>query len=127
MTRDRRMTGRAPRHAAMAPVGWLARHRRALARRCSGATGIGGMAAFFLLPNMLIFGIFVLLPLVINFVYSMTGGTALFLGDRTFVGAEQYARLLRLRQLSRPEDLRRGPVLDRGLQHRPASSSCRSR
>ena len=55
--------------------------------------GLGGMAAFFLLPNMLIFGIFVLLPFFINFAYSMTGGTALFLSDRTFVGADQYARL----------------------------------
>jgi len=55
--------------------------------------GIGGMATFFLLPNMLIFGIFVLLPFFINFAYSMTGGTALFLPDRSFVGGEQYARL----------------------------------
>ena len=55
--------------------------------------GIDGMATFFLLPNMLIFGIFVLLPFFINFAYSMTGGTALFLPDRSFVGADQYARL----------------------------------
>lgn len=55
--------------------------------------GIGGMATFFLLPNMLIFGIFVLLPFFINFAYSMTGGTALFLPDRSFVGGDQYARL----------------------------------
>jgi alpha-1,4-digalacturonate transport system permease protein len=55
--------------------------------------GTGGMAAFFLMPNMLIFGIFVLLPFFINFAYSMTGGTALFLPDRTYVGSEQYARL----------------------------------
>jgi alpha-1,4-digalacturonate transport system permease protein len=42
---------------------------------------------------MLIFGVFVLLPLIINFVYSTTGGTAIFLPERTFVGAAQYARL----------------------------------
>jgi alpha-1,4-digalacturonate transport system permease protein len=35
----------------------------------------------------------VLLPLVINFVYSMTGGPAIFLPSRSFVGAEQYQRL----------------------------------
>ncbi|MHB1101562.1 MAG: carbohydrate ABC transporter permease [Devosia sp.] len=57
------------------------------------ATGLNGMAAFFLAPNMLIFGVFVLLPLVINFAYSMTGGTALFLDHRIFVGAEQYHRI----------------------------------
>ena len=37
--------------------------RRAAALAGRSATGIGGMAAFFLAPNMLIFGIFVLLPL----------------------------------------------------------------
>ncbi len=57
-------------------------------------TGIGGMAAFFLAPNMLIFGVFVLIPLVINVVYSMTGGTAFFLTNRTYVGTGQYQRLL---------------------------------
>lgn len=56
--------------------------------------GFNGMAAFFLAPNMLIFGIFVLLPLLINIVYSMTGGGALFLNDRVFVGGEQYQKLL---------------------------------
>lgn len=62
-------------------------------RRLQRVGGTGGMAAFFLMPNMLIFGIFVLLPFFINFAYSMTGGTALFLPDRIFVGADQYARL----------------------------------
>jgi alpha-1,4-digalacturonate transport system permease protein len=57
------------------------------------ATGINGMAAFFLAPNMLIFGVFVLLPLLINVAYSTTAGNALFLNNRTFVGAEQYERL----------------------------------
>jgi alpha-1,4-digalacturonate transport system permease protein len=63
-------------------------------RSLQRVAGLSGMAAFFLLPNMLIFGIFVLLPLVINFIYSMTGGPAIFLPDRSFVGAEQYSRLL---------------------------------
>ncbi|MDX8450172.1 sugar ABC transporter permease [Mesorhizobium sp. VK3C] len=58
------------------------------------ATGTGGMAAFFLAPNMAIFGIFVLVPLVINFFYSATSGTAYFLQDRNYVGLEQYQRLL---------------------------------
>ncbi|UCI10316.1 sugar ABC transporter permease [Mesorhizobium sp. B1-1-8] len=63
-------------------------------RALQKATGLTGMASFFLLPNMAIFSIFVLLPLVINFVYSMTGGTAIFLDGRSFVGGEQYQRLL---------------------------------
>jgi alpha-1,4-digalacturonate transport system permease protein len=57
------------------------------------ATGLNGMAAFFLAPNMLIFGVFVLFPLVINFAYSMTGGNALFLDSRTFVGGAQYEKI----------------------------------
>ncbi len=52
------------------------------------------MAAFFLFPNMAIFGVFVLLPLVFNIAYSMTTGAALFLPERTFVGADQYRALL---------------------------------
>ncbi len=62
---------------------------RALQKR----TGLTGMAAFFLFPNMAIFAIFVLLPLVINIVYSMTGGTAIFLQDRSFIGGAQYQQL----------------------------------
>ncbi len=65
-------------------------------------TGTGGMAAFFLLPNMAVFGVFVLLPLVINIAYSMTSGSALFLADRTFVGGAQYARLLDCADYGRP-------------------------
>jgi alpha-1,4-digalacturonate transport system permease protein len=59
--------------------------------------GQNAMAAFFLAPNMAVFGIFVLFPLLVNFAYSMTGGPALFLPDRVFVGLEQYGRLLSCR------------------------------
>lgn len=54
------------------------------------AAGQKGMAAFFLLPNMAIFAVFVLVPFVINFVYSLTGGAAIFLDKRSFVGLQQY-------------------------------------
>lgn len=91
--RSLRTLATAPVRFTTAPVriamGVIDTPLRALQR----AVGLTGMAGFFLLPNMLIFGIFVLLPMVINFIYSMTGGTAIFLEDRTFVGAEQYARL----------------------------------
>lgn len=55
--------------------------------------GIKRMAYIFLLPNMLIFGIFVLTPMVMNFYYSMTGGTQLFLRDRAFVGLDNFRYL----------------------------------
>jgi alpha-1,4-digalacturonate transport system permease protein len=77
-----------------APLGFLARLLDPPLRLWQRWTGQGGMAAFFLAPNMAIFGIFVLLPLVINVAYSMTGGPALFLADRDYVGGAQYARLL---------------------------------
>lgn len=80
--------------ALAAPVIWLASIVNVPLKSWQRATGTGGMAAFFLAPNMAIFGIFVLVPLVINFFYSATSGTAYFLQDRTYVGLEQYQRLL---------------------------------
>jgi alpha-1,4-digalacturonate transport system permease protein len=41
--------------------------------------GIHNMAYFFLLPNLLIFSIFVLFPMLLNIYYAFTGGTQLFL------------------------------------------------
>lgn len=59
-------------------------------RMLQKAAGQTGMASFFLLPNMVIFAVFVLVPFVINFVYSMTGGSEIFLDHRFYVGAAQY-------------------------------------
>ena len=56
--------------------------------------GRRGMIAFFLFPNLLIFGVFVLIPLAINIAYSVTGGNALFLPDRPYVGGAHFERLL---------------------------------
>jgi alpha-1,4-digalacturonate transport system permease protein len=80
--------------AITAPLGWLAALADPPLRLWQRWTGQGGMAAFFLLPNMAVFGVFVLLPLVLNIAYSMTTGGALFLSERTFVAGAQYARLL---------------------------------
>jgi alpha-1,4-digalacturonate transport system permease protein len=77
-----------------APAAWAAGLLDLPLRALQRAAGQRGMIAFFLAPNMAIFGIFVLFPLVINFAYSMTGGTGLFLLDRSWVGAEHYVRLL---------------------------------
>ncbi len=64
------------------------------------------MAAFFLAPNMLIFGVFVLAPFIINFFYSTTSGTAFFLADRTYVGEEQYGRLFECASYLNPSTCR---------------------
>jgi alpha-1,4-digalacturonate transport system permease protein len=56
--------------------------------------GAARMPYVFLLPNLVFFGLFVFLPIGINIVFSVTGGTALFPAERPYVGAEHYARLL---------------------------------
>jgi len=45
------------------------------------------------LPNLLIFGIFILLPMVLNFYYAFTGGIKLFPQDRPFVGGQNFQTL----------------------------------
>ncbi len=58
------------------------------------SVGISRMPWIFLLPNLAFFGIFVVVPLFINFAFSFTGGTELFLGNRVYTGTEQYEFLL---------------------------------
>lgn len=55
--------------------------------------GVNNMAYFFLLPNLLIFGIFVLFPMVLNIYYSFTGGANLFPQNRSFVGFTNFETL----------------------------------
>jgi alpha-1,4-digalacturonate transport system permease protein len=57
------------------------------------AIGIRRMAYLFVLPNLLIFGLFVLFPMLLNFYYAFTGGTALFPQDRPFVGTQNFEQL----------------------------------
>ena len=55
--------------------------------------GIRRMPYLFLLPNLAFFGVFVIVPLFIDFAYSVTGGTNLYIQDRPYVGPEQYGYL----------------------------------
>ena len=48
----------------------------------------------FLTPNLVIFGVFTFLPIVINFYYAFTGGVQLYPQDRPYVGLENLATLL---------------------------------
>ncbi len=79
---------------ATAPLVWLARLADLPLRWWQARTGQTGMVAVFLMPNLAIFGVFVLIPLILNFVYSTTAGTDILLGDRAYVGMQQYGRLL---------------------------------
>lgn len=56
--------------------------------------GIRGMPYVFVLPNLLIFGIFILFPMLLNFAYAFTGGTSFFPEQRPWVGAENFNQLL---------------------------------
>ncbi len=56
--------------------------------------GVKRMPYLFILPNLAFFGIFVVIPLFVNLVYSVTGGTGLFMSQRPYVGDEQYGHLL---------------------------------
>lgn len=64
--------------------------------------GARRMAYFFLVPNMAIFGIFVLFPMLLNFYYSGTGGTKLFPEDRAWVGTENYETIFDCQDFSDP-------------------------
>ncbi|MFN8418151.1 MAG: sugar ABC transporter permease [Anaerolineae bacterium] len=55
--------------------------------------GTQRMGYFFVLPNLLIFGIFVLFPMLLNFYYAFTGGVDLLPQSRPFVGTENFQRL----------------------------------
>ncbi|WP_407664063.1 carbohydrate ABC transporter permease [Microvirga alba] len=68
--------------------------------------GLGGMGAVFLAPNMLIFGVFVLIPVAINLAYSFTGGMAIFFGERHVVGFEQYRTLFACGDYTQPATCR---------------------
>jgi len=56
--------------------------------------GIKGMPYVFVLPNMLVFGIFILFPMLLNFFYAFTGGTQFFPAQRSWVGTANFEQLL---------------------------------
>ncbi|MFT3963345.1 carbohydrate ABC transporter permease [Propionivibrio sp.] len=57
---------------------------------------------YFLTPNLVIFGVFTFLPIVVNFFYAFTGGVQLYPQDRPYVGWENMATLLDCRNYWEP-------------------------
>lgn len=55
--------------------------------------GRGGVPYALLLPNMLIFGFFTFLPMILNFYVSFTGGASISLFDRPWVGWDKYTEI----------------------------------
>ena len=72
--------------AVMSALGWVIEPIQKL-------IGVRRMAWVFLLPNLLIFGIFILFPMAMNFYYAFTGGTALYPQDRPFVGTQNFEQI----------------------------------
>ncbi|MES0360064.1 MAG: sugar ABC transporter permease [Anaerolineales bacterium] len=56
--------------------------------------GLRGMPYIFVLPNLLIFGIFILFPMLLNFVYAFTSGTEFFPDKRPWTGTTNFEQLL---------------------------------
>jgi alpha-1,4-digalacturonate transport system permease protein len=62
-------------------------------RGAQALVGAARMPWVFLAPNLLIFGTFTFLPIVINFYYAFTGGVNLYPSERPFTGMENLATL----------------------------------
>ncbi len=56
--------------------------------------GVKRMAYVFVLPNLLIFSIFILLPALLNFYYGFTTGSSILPQNRQFVGTQNLQTLL---------------------------------
>ncbi len=55
--------------------------------------GINKLAWVFLLPNLILFGLFAFLPVILNIFYATTGGDNVLLADRPYVGARNFGTL----------------------------------
>lgn len=64
--------------------------------------GPTGFAWLLLVPNLAVFSLFAFLPIAINFVYALTGGTELLPSDRHFVGLANLRDLLGCRNFLDP-------------------------
>lgn len=70
-------------------------------------TGAQKIAWVFLLPNLVIFGLFTFLPIFLNFFYATTGSDRILLADRPYVGAENFRTLLACRDYFNPNTCER--------------------
>ncbi len=55
--------------------------------------GLARLGWLFVAPNLLVFGVFTFVPIVLNVVYSVTGGVELLPAQRPFAGAENFQTL----------------------------------
>jgi alpha-1,4-digalacturonate transport system permease protein len=55
--------------------------------------GTRRMPYFFVLPNLLVFGMFSLLPMLLNFGYAFTQDPNLFLSERPWIGTQNFSQI----------------------------------
>lgn len=70
-------------------------------------TGAQRMAWVFLLPNLVIFGIFTFLPIILNFFYATTGSDQILLQNRPYVGMANFSSLLSCQNYLEPNSCER--------------------
>ena len=68
--------------------------------------GLKNPAWLFLLPNLILFGLFAFLPILINVAYALTGSDEILLADRPFVGAQNFNALLDCETYTDPNSCR---------------------
>ena len=59
--------------------------------------GVQRLGWLFVAPNLIVFGFFTFLPILINFIYAATGGVKLMPFDRPYTGVENFQILLECR------------------------------
>jgi alpha-1,4-digalacturonate transport system permease protein len=64
--------------------------------------GMKRIPYMFVLPNLAIFGIFILFPMLLNFVYAFTKDPNFFLPDRAWSGTQNFNRLLDCKNYLQP-------------------------
>lgn len=79
---------------AWAPAEWLASILDLPLSFVQRLLGFKRMGYFFVLPNLLIFGIFILFPMLLNFYYAFTSGQSILPENRTWVGTQNLEQLL---------------------------------
>ncbi len=85
--------------------------------------GAHRMAYVFLLPNLIVFGLFSFWPMLLNFWIAFTGGQSVILAERPFVGLDNFRELLNCQSYLDPR-----PARSRASPSGPASGTlCSSR
>jgi alpha-1,4-digalacturonate transport system permease protein len=73
-----------------------------LANIVQRVVGVRRVGYLFVLPNLLIFGVFIILPLLLNFYYAFTGGTSILPQNREWTGTRNLQTLLTCEDYTRP-------------------------